>query len=161
MAQPFQQLRNVSGGWLQELREFIARSSALDLAVGVSMGGAFTELVRSFTRNVVTPPLHALSQSATQAARDAAGNLLPIAPPTGLSAFAQQGFDFAVVALTAFLVAKFVNRFKRALEARAQNVSPKSNAAPAVEDPTVRQIAQNERIIALLESLVAQQNKPL
>ncbi len=152
-------VKNLSRTWNQELREFIARSSAIDLAVGVSIGGAFTELVRSFTQNVVTPPIRQAAQSAAAMARDAAGNLMPATAPgplSNLGEFGQKGFDFVVVALTAFVVAKLLNRFKRALEIRAQEASPHSEAEPAVEDLAVRQIAQNERIIELLETLAAQ-----
>ena len=110
---------------------------------------------------MVTPPLQKAASAASEIARDAAGNVLPAAPPGplgGLASFGQQIFNFAIVALTAFVIAKLINRLKRALEARAQQVSPHAEAELAVEDPAVRQIAQNERIIALLEEMV--KNRP-
>lgn len=160
---PLAQLKTRSGGWWQELREFIARSSAVDLAVGVSIGGAFTELVRSFTQDVVTPPMRQAVRGASEMARDAAGNLLPpgaLGPISSFGSFGQKAFDFLVVALTVFVVAKLINRLKRTLEARALETSPERDEEAPLEDPAVRQIAQNERIIALLETLVAQQKPP-
>lgn len=163
---PTSSLKNLNPrSWAQEFRDFIARGNVVDLTVGVAIGGAFTELVRSFTQNVVTPPVRAAQNALGDLAErgaDAASGALPSGvevPISGLGAFGQQLFAFLTVATTTFLVAKVINRFRRTLEARAQDVSPKSEAVPEEQDVNVRQIAQNERIIALLESLVAAQTK--
>ena len=40
---------------LKEFREFIARGNVIDLAVGVIIGAAFSNIVKSFTDDVVMP----------------------------------------------------------------------------------------------------------
>ncbi|KRM71275.1 large-conductance mechanosensitive channel protein MscL [Lacticaseibacillus brantae] len=40
---------------LKEFRDFIMRGNVVDLAVGVIIGGAFTGLVTSLTKNLINP----------------------------------------------------------------------------------------------------------
>jgi large conductance mechanosensitive channel len=42
---------------LQEFREFIARGSVIDLAIGVVVGAAFTAIVNSLVNDILMPPL--------------------------------------------------------------------------------------------------------
>jgi large conductance mechanosensitive channel len=42
---------------LSEFREFIARGNVIDLAVGVIIGAAFSDIVKSLVDNVVMPPI--------------------------------------------------------------------------------------------------------
>lgn len=40
---------------LKEFKEFIARGNVLDLAVGIVIGAAFTAIVNSFVKDILTP----------------------------------------------------------------------------------------------------------
>ena len=40
---------------IKEFRDFIMRGNVLDLAVGVIIGGAFTAVVTSLTKNLINP----------------------------------------------------------------------------------------------------------
>ena len=42
---------------ISEFREFIARGNVIDLAVGVIIGAAFNDIVKSLVDNVVMPPI--------------------------------------------------------------------------------------------------------
>ena len=44
-------------GIFGEFREFIARGNVMDLAVGVIIGAAFNDIVKSLVDNVVMPPI--------------------------------------------------------------------------------------------------------
>src|SRR5262245_9904420 len=44
-------------GYYQEFREFIAKGNAIDLAVGVIIGAAFGNIVKSMTEDVIMPPI--------------------------------------------------------------------------------------------------------
>src|SRR5690242_1749822 len=48
------------GPMLKEFREFIARGSVIDLAVGVVVGAAFTAIVNSLVTDILMPPLGVL-----------------------------------------------------------------------------------------------------
>ena len=40
---------------MKEFREFILRGSVVDLAVGVTVGAAFTSIVTAFSKDIITP----------------------------------------------------------------------------------------------------------
>ena len=42
---------------VREFREFIARGTVFDLAVGIVIGAAFTSVVNSFVNDILMPPL--------------------------------------------------------------------------------------------------------
>ena len=43
--------------FLEEFKKFIMKGNALDLAVGVIIGGAFTSIVNSLNADIITPVL--------------------------------------------------------------------------------------------------------
>ncbi|HET6764921.1 MAG TPA: large conductance mechanosensitive channel protein MscL, partial [Longimicrobiaceae bacterium] len=45
----------------KEFREFIARGNVMDLAIGLIMGAAFARVVDSLVKDVLMPPLGALT----------------------------------------------------------------------------------------------------
>ena len=45
------------GGFLAEFKKFIMRGNVMDMAVGVIVGGAFTSIVTSLNKDVLTPLL--------------------------------------------------------------------------------------------------------
>ena len=148
----------------QEFREFVARGNVVDLGVGVAIGGAFSELVRSLVQNLIAPPVRLALSNARAAAQDAAGGAEgavgfdPNAAPTGASAFVWQLLSFLMLTAVIFAAIKISNSLKRLYEARARKADVKAAAVPAQEDLQVRQVAQNERIIELLEQMAARQN---
>ena len=148
----------------KEFREFIARGNVVDLGVGVAIGGAFSNLVNSLINNVVTPPIRMVLHSAQNAASDAAGSAADKvgfdanAAPTGLGAFGAQLSSFLLMSLVIFAAVKISNSLKRRFAARARTVDVKADAMPSQEDLQVRQVAQNERIIELLEQMAAARN---
>src|SRR4029077_2221045 len=42
---------------LKEFKEFIARGSVIDLAVGIIIGAAFTAIVNSLVHDIIMPPI--------------------------------------------------------------------------------------------------------
>ena len=149
----------------REFREFIARGNVVDLAVGVSIGGAFSELVRSLVQNVVTPPIRLALYSARSAVSDAGAGAAgavgfdPNAAPSGVAAFLSQLGSFLLLAGVIFAAVKISNSIKRRFAARARAADVKAQAMPSQEDLQVRLVAQNERVIELLEQLVAREGR--
>ena len=141
----------------KEFREFIARGNVVDLGVGVAIGGAFSNLIQSLVSDVVTPPIRsaiATAQSAAGGAANAVG-FDPNAAPTGLARFGGQLLTFLLIGLVIFAAVKVSNAVKRRFAARARAADVKAEAMPSREDLQVRLVAQNERIIELLEQMAA------
>lgn len=103
-----EKLTQESKGFIKEFKEFISRGNVMDLAVGVIIGGAFSNIVASFT-SILT---------------DLIGTILGGIDFKGLSYtigdltvnygnFIQAVFDFLVTAFCIFLLIKIVNKIMR------------------------------------------------
>lgn len=45
------------GKFVQEFKEFAVKGNAIDMAVGVIIGGAFGKIVTSIVNDVIMPPI--------------------------------------------------------------------------------------------------------
>ena len=120
---------------VQEFRDFIAKGNVLDLAVAVLIGAAFGKIVDSFVKDIITPVLAPITPGGDFATYKVG--------PFGVGNFVNNVLQFLIVAFVLFLIIKAVNRFQ------------KPNAAPIVVDLAAENVAQNQRIIALLEQIAA------
>jgi len=108
-------------GMLGEFREFIARGSVVDLAVGVVIGAAFGKIVTAFVDGIVMPivgvALGGVSASDWKwvlkpETVDAAGKkIAEVAVRYG--SFIQTLIDFVIIAFVIFLLLKAYNRMRR------------------------------------------------
>ena len=127
-------------GMLGEFREFIARGSVVDLAVGVVIGAAFGKIVTALVDGIVMPivgvALGGVSVSDWKYVLkpegvDAAGkHVAEVAIRYGL--LIQTLLDFLVIAFVIFLLLKAYNRVRRPAEA--------APAAPPEEVLLLREI---------------------
>lgn len=107
---------------LKEFREFAIKGNAIDLAVGVIIGAAFTAIVNSLVKDVIMPPIGALIGGAdfsnmfwvikggsydTLAAANEAG-----AATLNYGLFINAVINFVLVALVVFLMVKVINKLR-------------------------------------------------
>lgn len=108
---------------LKEFKEFIARGNAIDLAVGIIIGAAFTGVVNSLVNDIIMPPIGMLTggmdfsdfyfnlsdgeYASLKAAKDAG------ATTVNYGAFVNTLINFLIVAFAVFMLVKQVNRFRR------------------------------------------------
>jgi len=109
-------------GMLKEFREFIARGSVIDMAVGIVIGVAFGKIVTSFVNDIIMPPIGLALGSVdfsslfvplkgsypSVAAAKAAG-----APTINYGLFINSILEFLIIAFAVFMLVKAVNRIKR------------------------------------------------
>ena len=122
---------------IKEFREFIARGSVIDLAVGVIIGGAFGAIVKSLVDQVVMPPIGLLTSGVDFSKLEWV--LKPEDPATKHAAVAiQYGafintvIQFLIVAFVIFLLVKGVNSLRRQ-EAEAAAPAPTPTEALLAE----------------------------
>lgn len=102
-------------GMMQEFREFAVKGNAIDLAVGVIIGGAFGKIVSSFVGDVVMPPLGkaiggvSFTNLGTSLGTGADGNEVILK----WGAFLQTMFDFLIIALVLFMALRAINSLKK------------------------------------------------
>ena len=125
-----------------EFREFIARGNVIDLAVGVIVGAAFNDIVKSLVDNVVMPPI-GLALSGIDFAKLEwvlkADNPLTkaneqVAIHYGL--FINTTIKFVIVAWVVFLLVKVVNAIRRADDAKPTE----EKAAPPPQETLLAEI---------------------
>ncbi len=113
-------------GMLKEFKEFIAKGNAMDLAVGVIIGGAFGAIVNSLVSDVITP---ALLNPALKAAH--VENLADLKTDGGIlyGKFLAAIISFLVIAFVIFIMVKAINSMKKKEEA-----APAAPAGPTQEE---------------------------
>ncbi len=108
---------------LKEFRDFAMRGNVIDLAVGIIIGAAFTQIVNSLVNDVVMPPIGLLlggvdfsdifinlsgQDYPSLAAAKEAG-----APVIASGQFINYIIHFLIIAFVIFLVVKQINRLQR------------------------------------------------
>lgn len=111
--------KNGMKGIIAEFKEFISRGNVVDMAVGVIIGGAFTQIVNSLVNDVIMPAIgyiiggisfsdfKIVLAEATEETAEAAiyyGN------------FIQMVINFLLIAVVVFTMVKVINRFRRKKE---------------------------------------------
>jgi large conductance mechanosensitive channel len=117
----------------EEFKEFIARGSVVDLAVGVVIGAAFGKIVSSLVNDIIMPPIGMVLGSVdfTNLFVNLSGGAYPSlaaaqeagAVTINYGAFLNIVIEFLIVAFALFLLIKHVNRLQR----------PTPEAAPATK----------------------------
>lgn len=126
---------------LGEFREFIARGNVVDLAVGVILGAAFGDIVKSLVDQVVMPPIGLLTSGIDFSQlrwvlrpEDAAAKVPEVAVHYG--AFINTLIKFVVVAWVVFLLVKLVNTIRRREAAKPDS----EKAAPSPQEALLMEI---------------------
>jgi large conductance mechanosensitive channel len=129
---------------LKEFREFIAHGNAIDLAVGVIIGAAFTAIVNSLVGEVIMPVLGYVTQGIDfsnlffvigggdypnlKAAKDAG------VPAIGYGVFLNAVVNFLIVSFVIFMIVRAINRLRRKQEAAAAAAPPATKSEVLLED---------------------------
>ncbi|HLW31615.1 MAG TPA: large-conductance mechanosensitive channel protein MscL [Aequorivita sp.] len=130
----------------KEFKNFAIKGNMIDMAVGIVIGTAFNNVISSIVKKIVMPPLSLLTDGVNlnnkkYILRNASETKEEVA--IGYGEFIEVLIDFFIIALTIFLVIKFINRFKR----KAENPHDKS-----VETP------KNIQLLSNIEKLMEEQN---
>jgi len=111
--------------FIEEFKKFALRGNAIDLAIGVVIGAAFSNITTSLVNNVLTPPLSLLTRGINFSDL---GVAIPNTDATiqyGL--FIQAIISFVITALALFLLVKALNK----LAAAARKEQEEGNTPPA------------------------------
>lgn len=127
-----------------EFREFAVKGNAIDMAVGIIIGGAFGKIVTSVVNDLIMPPLGLVlgrvdftnlfvnlgdGTFPTLAAAKEAG-----APVLAYGSFIQAAIDFVILAVVLFMIVRAMNKVRR-----KEEVAP-TPATPAEEVLLLREI---------------------
>lgn len=109
-------------GFFKEFREFAMHGSVTDMAIGIIIGGAFGKIVTSLVNDIVMPSIGLLTGGGDfkNLFFDLSGNNYPTlaiareagAPVIAYGSFLSTTLDFLIIALTIFLVIRYMNKLK-------------------------------------------------
>ena len=113
-------------GFIKEFKEFVMRGNAVDLAVGVIIGGAFTAIVTSLNEDIITPILGifgGVDFSELKVALGSGAN----APVLAYGNFITAVINFLIMAIVLFTLIKIMNK------AASLGSRPEEPAAPTTK----------------------------
>lgn len=132
------------GKFINEFKEFAVKGNAVDMAVGVIIGGAFGKIISSIVDDIIMPPIGWLIGGVnftdlkfTLPSVDVGVEKLQ--PATiNYGNFLQTAFDFIIIAFCVFMLVKGINKL-----ARGKNEEPKEEA-PAAPAPSKEELLLTE-----------------
>ncbi|MBO5467813.1 MAG: large-conductance mechanosensitive channel protein MscL [Prevotella sp.] len=140
------------GKFLTEFKQFAVKGNAIDMAVGVIIGGAFGKIVTSIVNDIIMPPigwliggvdfkdLKVVLKDAVPEQLDEAGNVVQkaVAEVTlNYGVFIQNVIDFIIIAFCVFMLVKFITNLNKKKEEPA---APPAPPAPSAEEKLLTEI---------------------
>lgn len=133
------------GKFINEFKEFAVKGNAVDMAVGVIIGGAFGKIVSSIVDDIIMPPIGWLIGGVnfsdlkyTLPSVDL--GVEQLAPATiNYGNFIQTTFDFVIIAFCVFLLVKGINRLARK-DAKKEAPAPAHAPEPTNEEKLLAEI---------------------
>ena len=120
-----------TSGFLAEFKTFIARGNVMDMAVGVIIGGAFSNITTSLINDIVMPVLGIFTSSVSFA--DLSVDIGPAVVTYG--SFIQAVLNFLIMAFVVFCLVKALNSFHKKKEA-----APPPPPGPSAEEKLLTEI---------------------
>ena len=108
-------------GIIQEFKKFAVKGNMIDLAVGIIIGAAFNKIVDTLVKHVIGPPLGWLTAGVEignmawvidPPVRNEAGEIVDPGVVIGYGMFIEALIDFLIIALTLFVIIRFINGLK-------------------------------------------------
>ncbi|MDD4002382.1 MAG: large-conductance mechanosensitive channel protein MscL [Bacteroidales bacterium] len=125
---------------LDEFKSFAIKGNAIDMAVGIIIGGAFGKIITSIVSDIIMPPIGLLVGGVNFTdlkfvLKDAVGEIPAVTINYGN--FIQVAFDFLIIAFSIFMVIKRLNAAKKK-EEKVEEV--KAPAGPTKEEVLLTEI---------------------
>lgn len=150
-----------------EFKKFISKGSALDLAVGMIVGSAFTAIVTALVNNILTPLINLIPISDTTglqtmlrpAVTDEAGNIVVEALVLDWGSVISAIITFFLTALVLFAIVKAINSAReggKGLERRMRKLTKKGQAQLEAEEKAQAEAEAEAQAAAAAEELAKQ-----
>ena len=119
------------GKFLNEFKDFAVKGNAVDMAVGVIIGGAFGKIVSSIVNDLIMPPIGWLiggvnfsDLKCTLPAEQIVEGVQTQAATINYGNFIQTLIDFIIIAFCVFLMVKGINSLSKKKEAEPEQPAP-------------------------------------
>lgn len=128
--------------FLQEFKAFAVKGNAIDMAVGVIIGGAFGKIVTSIVNDLIMPPIGWLIGGVDFKDLSVKLPVNPLSVEEGVEAvpvtinygnFLQTTFDFLIIAFCVFMLLRLVMKLSKKKEEKAPAAPPAPPASSKEE----------------------------
>jgi len=125
--------------FINEFRSFAVKGNAIDMAVGIVIGGAFTKIVQSLVNDIIMPPLGFLLGGIDFS--DKMWVIQPEVKDVSAAVTVRYGMlinnliSFVIVAFAMFLVIKAMNAAKK-----KEAAAPSPASAPSAQETLLTEI---------------------
>ena len=134
------------GKFLNEFKAFAVKGNAVDMAVGVIIGGAFGKIVSSIVDDIIMPPIGWIiggvnfsDLKVTLPQVEIPGVETMAAATINYGNFLQTLIDFIIIAFCVFMLVKFINKLaNKAKKEEAAKPAPKPE--PTAEEKLLAEI---------------------
>ena len=126
------------GKFVNEFKEFAVKGNAVDMAVGVIIGGAFGKIVSSIVDDIIMPPIGWLIGGVNFSdlkvtLPSIAMGIEKLEPATiNYGNFIQTTLDFVIIAFCVFMLVRAINKLSK----KQKKEEEKKNEAPKVPELT-------------------------
>ena len=132
--------------FIKEFKEFAVKGNAIDMAVGVIIGGAFGEIVNSIVNDIIMPPIGWLiggvnfSDLKVELPKVVLDSGIELAPATiNYGSFVQTIINFIIIALCVFMMIKGLAAMKKSKK-EEEDAAPTAPAEPSAEEKLLTEI---------------------
>ena len=140
------QFFNIMGKFIEEFKAFAVKGNAVDMAVGVIIGGAFGKIVSSIVDDLIMPPIGWLIGGVNFSDLKVVlpklvveGVEVTTAPATiNYGNFIQTLLDFTIIAFCVFMLVKGINKLKKKEEEKP--AAPAPAPEPSAEEKLLAEI---------------------
>jgi len=134
--------------FLQEFKAFAVKGNAIDMAVGVIIGGAFGKIVTSIVNDLIMPPIGWIIGGVNFKDLSLELPTNPLSVKEGVEAvpvtinygnFIQTTLDFLIIAFCVFMLVRLVMKLSKKKE-EVKEVTPPAPPAPSKEEVLLTEI---------------------
>lgn len=132
------------GKFINEFKVFAVKGNAVDMAVGVIIGGAFGKIVSSIVNDLIMPPIGWLiggvnfsDLKITLPAEKIADGIEMQAATINYGSFIQNLIDFVIIAFCVFLLVKGINKLANK---KQEKPAPTPAPEPSAEEKLLAEI---------------------
>lgn len=127
-------------GFIKDFKEFAVKGNAIDMAVGVIIGGAFGKIVSSIVDNIIMPPIGYLTGGVDftdlkLTLKEAEGDVAAVTLNYGQ--LIQDIVDFLIIAFCVFLMVKALMKLAKK---KTEEPAPAPDPEPTKEEKLLTEI---------------------
>lgn len=130
---------------ISEFKAFAVKGNAVDMAVGVIIGGAFGKIVTSIVNDIIMPPIGWLiggvnfSDLKFELPQVKIGEEIMPAATINYGAFIQTIIDFTIIAFCVFMFVKGINKLA-SMKKKEEEAAPAAEPKPTKEEMLLTEI---------------------